>query len=198
MTDVVCFLIWLLVCIVLFAVILLVVFYVVEMVVSFVSDTLKPFRKKGKVPAANDECICAGQGEFERVMISSSDFSLLVPALEFVMNRLSCSGIDSFTIDAESRCLVFCENGGEGAYTKYPFTVTPELLAGHITTWINELPAEDRRFFNVLPSGTEEYAENGWCIFKPDCYRDGVCGIGDYEEGETLLAVRPVRIEFGK
>lgn len=128
-----------------------------------------------------------------------TDKQQLIETLEFLVPRLHFS-ITGFCQDTKGP-LVLCHpydsHLEDGKFQKYPFTVNASTVAEHILTWISELSEEQLEKMKCVPDGYEEDYEIGWCIFTPDWYSDEY-EVDCYSYGETLLAVKPRIVQYGK
>lgn len=128
-----------------------------------------------------------------------TDKQTLVDTLEFLLPRV-VANITGFCYD-DRGALVLCRpydrSLESGKFQKYPFTVTAAMLAEHITTWISELTSEQLDKVSCTPTGYEEDYDIGWCLFTPDWYSDEY-EVSCYSYGETVLAVKPKIVEYGK
>lgn len=85
--------------------------------------------------------------------------------------------------------------------TKYPFEIRYDnegigILTSHILEYISNFSDDDLEQFGEEVTGYEEDYEIGWEVFIPDWYT-AEHGIDNYSILD-VLAVRPVKLEYGK
>lgn len=103
----------------------------------------------------------------------------------------------------DANVLVFLSYEQDKNYNAYPFEISAEsdegiqILVNHIINYIKSLSEKDLAAFECEPSGYEEDYEIGWELYTPDWYSDEH-GIDKYTCGQTVLAVKPHFLEYGK
>lgn len=135
---------------------------------------------------------------FHSASISGETKEQFLAAIKFLLAHAE-SEINSFTIDAHDY-LVFCcsyPNQKNLNVTRYPFKPNPTVLTEHAFQYLSELTPEQKLELGCMPDGSEELCVEGWELFIPDEYSVNH-GISNYRDGTTLLAVKPIIIEYGK
>lgn len=138
--------------------------------------------------------------EIKHIAIAGEGKSLLIDGLSFILKvkELSPTDIKGFFVD-DTGILVFTTDGDEKEkHTQmYNIHVNEIILAEQIAHYIQSRTHEEYALLKCIASGYEEDYCIGWELFTPNYCCEGY-EIEKYESGETILAVKPIIIEWGK
>lgn len=141
-------------------------------------------------------------GKVERFVFQTDDINKLADALEFIVNQLEpktgFNEINAFGIDKKGY-LVFWhlyDNETEEGVVRYPMRVDKTILTQQIANWVADLNLQQLADMGCTSDPYAEEEEVGYELFIPKWY--GEHEIDSYECWQTLLAVRPVMIQYGK
>lgn len=144
----------------------------------------------------------------ERCVFAGTDKSLLTQCLEFVMPKVTFSGvagINGFHIDTQKGWLCLCsyntkrEGGVPSIARLYPMRMNASMLAEQILNWLADLTPDELLSMGCdISDNCWEDPEIGWCVFIPDWYSEDY-GVTSYHScGIQHLCVKPIVVDTGK